>query len=169
MSSISFLDYLKDLLGDLLLDGLMSRPTLAYITIKREEILEVSKILENMTKHISTIVGIDTGTNFQLKYHFSLPYEQQQFSLAVEIRIPYDEAQVTSISSIFPGALFNELEIQEMFGIQFLGASPRASFLLPDAFPDLHPLRKSVSVEDLVDEDQDTSYHDSKDKKKKEP
>ncbi|MFX1537989.1 MAG: NADH-quinone oxidoreductase subunit C [Promethearchaeota archaeon] len=164
---MSFLDYLKDLLGDSLLDGLMSRPTLAYITVKREQILEVSKILENVTKHISTIIGIDTGTYFQLKYHFSIPYEQQQFSLAIEIRIPYDEAQVASIASIYPGASFYELEIQELFGIQFLGAPPRESFLLPDVFPDLYPLRKSVSVEDLVDEDENNPSHNPKDNKKK--
>ena len=167
MSSMSFLDYLKDLLGDSLLDGLMSRPTLAYITIKHEQILEVSKILENVTKHISTIVGIDTGTNYQLKYHFSLPYEQKQFSLAIEIRIPYDEARVASISSIYPGAMFYELEIQEMFGIQFLGAPAGESVRLPDVVPALHPLNQSVSVEDLADEDHDNSYHDPKDNKKK--
>ncbi|MFX0090949.1 MAG: NADH-quinone oxidoreductase subunit C [Candidatus Hodarchaeota archaeon] len=157
MGALSFLDCIKELLDDFLLDGIMSRPTLAYITVKRENILEISKLLKKMTNHISTIVGIDTETHFQLKYHFSVAYENQQIGVAIELRVPYSEAQVASITPIYPGALLYEQEIREMLGIEFLGIPDKENLLLPDDSPEVYPLQKSSSIEELKEDQDDLS------------
>ena len=88
---------------------------------------------------LSTISGVDTGTAFELLYHFSIPEQD----LNVRTEIPREAPRVASISPVIPGAILYEREIQDMFGIVVEGIPDRRRLLLADDWPDgQFPLRK---------------------------
>jgi NADH-quinone oxidoreductase subunit C len=88
---------------------------------------------------LSTISGVDTGTAFELLYHFSIPEQD----LNVRTEIPREAPRVASISPVIPGAILYEREIQDMFGIVVEGIPDGRPLVLPDDWPEgQFPLRK---------------------------
>ncbi len=80
-----------------------------------------------------TMTTVDTGTHFDLYYHFDLKYELFNMRLTVEHGV-----DVPSISGICFAALIVENEIQDLFGITFkdLVIDYQKHFLLADGAPE---------------------------------
>ncbi|MBN2264277.1 MAG: NADH-quinone oxidoreductase subunit C [Candidatus Aminicenantes bacterium] len=88
---------------------------------------------------LSTISGVDLGTAFEIIYHFSTP--EHDFNLRTEI--PRDDPRVATITTVIPGAILYEREVQDMFGIVVDGIPDGRRLLLSDDWPEgQHPLRK---------------------------
>ena len=110
----------------------------SLITIPAEVLLKVSHLLvhEFGLYHLSTITGIDTGSEIEVLYHF-----WNLTGLTLRLVLPYGALQVNSLTELIPGAQFYEMEIAEMFGISVVGLD-EAPLILPDDWESSPPLLK---------------------------
>jgi NADH-quinone oxidoreductase subunit C len=90
---------------------------------------------------LDTITGVDwlTEQQFELVYDFFHPV--RALRAVVRTRVPREQAEVQTISGIFPGANWHERETHDFFGIRFAGHPNLTPFLLEEDAT-YHPLRK---------------------------
>jgi NADH-quinone oxidoreductase subunit C len=98
-------------------------------------------------RHLMTITGLDAGQNLVIIYNFSLERDR----INVRTSIPKTKPSTLSIVDIVPGAILYEMELHDMFGIEFLGNPWKdQKLLLPDEWGDLPPpLLKTTKVADI--------------------
>jgi NADH:ubiquinone oxidoreductase subunit C len=105
-------------------------------------------VTETLARHLSTITGLDLGQNIGIIYHFW----HERNTIHVKTTVPKEKPTALSIVDIVPGAILYEMEIHEMFGVEFTG-NPwmDRKLLLPDTWPkDLPPpLLKTVKPADI--------------------
>jgi NADH-quinone oxidoreductase subunit C len=65
--------------------------------------------------------------------------------VAFRTRVPREDPEVPTISSVFPGANWHERETHDFFGIRFAGHANLTPFLLPEDAT-YHPLRKDFTA-----------------------
>jgi NADH-quinone oxidoreductase subunit C len=65
--------------------------------------------------------------------------------LCVKVRMTADEAEVPTITDVFPGASFDERETYDMFGIVFAGHPDLRRILMPEDYVG-HPLRRDFPI-----------------------
>ena len=108
------------------------------VTIPSDKLLEVSHHLvhEFGFYHLSTITGIDTGSEIEVMYHF-----WNKTGLTLRLVLQYESLQVYSLTELIPGAQFYEREIAEMFGISITGLDT-TPLLLPDDWDSNPPMLK---------------------------
>ncbi len=82
--------------------------------------------------HLSTITAVDNGDRVDLLYHF---WKAKSF-VTVRTKIPKVSLALDSISGILAAATLYEAEIQDLFGVTFVG-NPYVGrrLLLPDSYP----------------------------------
>ena len=82
--------------------------------------------------HLSTITAVDTGDAIELLYHF---WKGKSF-VAIRTELPKESLTADSISGLLASATLYEAEIQDLFGVNFIG-NPYAGrrLLLPDSYP----------------------------------
>jgi len=105
-------------------------------------------VTETLARHLSTITGLDLGQNIGIIYHFW----HEKNTIHVKTTVPKEKPTALSIVDIVPGAILYEMEIHDMFGVEFTG-NPwmDRKLLLPDTWPeDLPPpLLKTVKPADI--------------------
>ncbi|MGH3645695.1 MAG: NADH-quinone oxidoreductase subunit C [Micromonosporaceae bacterium] len=72
-----------------------------------------------------------------------------RFGVLLRTRVPREDARLTSVVELFPGAAWHERETYEMFGVGFDGHPGLKPLLLPDEFEG-HPLRKEFVLASRV-------------------
>ncbi len=116
-------------------------PRRFYLKILPPDLVQATALLRDnlgMT-HLSTISGVDKGETFEILYHFSIP----EADLNLRTEIPKDKPHLPSITSVIPGAILYEREIQEMFGLIVDDIPDKRRLLLSDDWPEgQYPLRK---------------------------
>ena len=98
--------------------------------------------------HLMTITGLDLGQNLGITYHFSM----ERDTIHVRTLVPKTKPVVVSIVDIVPGSILYEMEVHDMFGIEFVGNPWKdQKLLLPDDWPnDLPPpLLKSSKADQI--------------------
>ncbi|MEM4026601.1 MAG: NADH-quinone oxidoreductase subunit C [Sulfolobales archaeon] len=99
--------------------------------------------------HLITITAVHIDGGIELIYSFdNLRGEMRN----IIVRLPEKEASIQSISSYLKGSYIYEMEVRDLFGVNFLGHPiPSARLLLPDSYPTNAPppLLKTVSLEQL--------------------
>jgi NADH:ubiquinone oxidoreductase subunit C len=99
--------------------------------------------------HISTVSGVDWIAKNQLEVVYFVNSVSkpglEDFVIGVAERIPRDDPVVPTLIEVWPGALYNERETHEMFGINFKGHPDQGHLLLPEDWNDLPPLRKDYN------------------------
>ena len=105
-------------------------------------------VTETLARHLSTITGLDLGQNIGIIYHFW----HERNTIHVRTTVPKEKPTALSIVDIVPGSILYEMEIHDMFGVEFTG-NPwmDRKLLLPDTWPrDLPPpLLKTVKPADI--------------------
>jgi NADH-quinone oxidoreductase subunit C len=87
--------------------------------------------------------GPPTGGRFVVIYHFfSLPLKHR---LRIEVPLEETDAEVDSLTPLWPAADWLEREVWDMFGIRFRGHGNLKRILMYDEFVG-HPLRKDYPV-----------------------
>ena len=87
--------------------------------------------------------GPPGAARFAVVYHFfSLPLKHR---LRVEVAVEEADAEIDSLTSLWPGADWLEREVWDMFGIRFRGHPNLKRILMYDGFSG-HPLRKDYPV-----------------------
>lgn len=142
------------------------------LSVRKENIRDITKRISHLTSHISTITGVECADGIiELHYHFSIlrsnlknlvKGQKNEIShypgletilITVITTLSLKNLEIDSITPIFPGAQFYEREIREMFGIQIEGIYSFEKLLLADDFPqDACPLRKSALLDVMIKE-----------------
>ena len=92
---------------------------------------------------ISSVSGVDTGKDIEVLYH--IPMEEMMINVITSL--PRQNAEVETVTKIYPGAVLYERELMEMLGVNVLNhPDPRPLFLSKTSPPT--PLRKQDSTED---------------------
>jgi Ni,Fe-hydrogenase III component G len=182
------LDNLVEYLGELIQDAFLISPRKVRISVGREAIQVAAKKISNLTSFISTITGVDCEDRIiELHYHFVIPKknlaklklessgdsnlfsEPETLIVTMMTVLHRHDLKIDSIARIFPGAQFYEREIQEMFGIKIRGIFSSEYLLLADDFPsDVHPLRKTTSLDAMISEHKKERERRSQDQDKTE-
>jgi NADH:ubiquinone oxidoreductase subunit C len=102
----------------------------------------VAALLELDVYHLSTITGQDLDGEIVLLYHF-----WEGSGLTLRVSLPRDEARITSVTELIPGAQFYEREIAEMLHVTVEGHPDPRPFLLPDDWNGEAPLRQEFTLE----------------------
>ncbi|MCL4395190.1 MAG: NADH-quinone oxidoreductase subunit D, partial [Chloroflexi bacterium] len=116
------------------------------LTVSRDTLVPAALLLRDdpdlqyqMLLDVTALDWFPRKPRFDVLYSL-LSLERNQ-RVRLRVRIGGDDAQVPSITSVYPGANFYEREVYDLFGITFTGHPFLQRILLPD-YVDIHPLRK---------------------------
>lgn len=118
------------------------------VVIQPEALHEaVSALHDAKWGYLSAITGMDMGVEagqLEALYHFC----NGPAIMSLRVRMPRNEAVVSSIADIIPPATFFEREIKEMFGIEVEGLAVTDHLFLPEDWPpDVYPQRADFTNE----------------------
>jgi len=112
----------------------------------QERLMEVLGFLRDQgVTHVSTISAVDRMEEklFEVLYH--LYWENNEITVRVEIS--RENPVIPTVTTVFPGALPYEREVQDLFGIRIEHIPDPRRILLPDDWPPgVYPLRKDYTV-----------------------
>jgi NADH-quinone oxidoreductase subunit C len=81
---------------------------------------------------------------FEVVYHlFSIPNKRY---LRLKVKLQGEDANIDSLTPIWPGANFFEREVFDLFGVRFDGHPDLTRIMMPENWEG-HPLRKDYPVE----------------------
>lgn len=127
-----------------------------FIQIAKEHLRKAMKKLiglEGFT-HLSTITGVDIGSQVELIYH--IVYEDVLVS--IKVRVSKENPILPTIVDLIPGAVLYEREIHDLFGVRFKGNPDLSPLILPDTWPDgVFPLRKEWTPERISEKLEDNN------------
>ena len=110
-------------------------PTRAFVMVEREALLDAAKFLfHDHGARLCTASAVDTRWGVEILYHFSLDPVNKMVTLKVLVEKPF--LKMESVASFLPAANWIEREINEMFGVEFLGHPDMRRLLLPDDWPE---------------------------------
>ncbi|MEM3669842.1 MAG: NADH-quinone oxidoreductase subunit C [Nitrososphaerota archaeon] len=121
------------------------------ITVEKDALIRAAKLLrERGFDHVKGVTGVDLSAlkppenAFEVMYHlgsYTVP-ELGSIVLTISTKIPRDNPELSSLTSIWPSCEYHERETYEMFGIVFTGHPNLRRLLLPEWWSDIPPLRK---------------------------
>jgi NADH:ubiquinone oxidoreductase subunit C len=132
------------------------------LVLQPEALLEAGRALRDREgfDYLSNVSGVDwlEQGQFEVVYHLYALRRGEQLLLSgqaggplgpvvLKVRVPRDEPVVSSVTPLWPSALFQEREVYDMFGIRFAGHPNLKRIYLWDEFTD-HPLRKDYVPEE---------------------
>jgi Ni,Fe-hydrogenase III component G len=113
-----------------------------YIDIHPQSIVNVGKYMfKDLGARFNIASGVDTRTNIEILYHFTL----EPIDLLVSFRVKLDKnkPEIDSLVNEFHAANWIEREMHELLGINFKGHPNLKRLLLSDQWPDgVYPLRQ---------------------------
>jgi NADH-quinone oxidoreductase subunit C len=110
-------------------------PKRIYVLTERSALLDVTRFMfQELGARLCTATGVDTRWGVEILYHFSLDSQGMIVSVKVLAEKPF--LQMDSVASFLPAANWIEREINEMFGVEFLGHPDMRRLLLPDDWPE---------------------------------
>lgn len=135
---------LKEKLGKKILNWEEKPPKRHYLTIPREDILEVARfIFKKQGARFIIESGADTPRAMEILYHFS--FDKLNKIVTLKVLLPKDGCEVESITPVIPGASWIEREIAELLGVKFLNHPDPRRLLLAEDWPEgEYPLKQKV-------------------------
>ncbi len=115
-----------------------------------DRVLETMKALAGEGGEFDMLVdlfGTDTGEAIDLTWHLRAFGKDQE--VYVRSFVPYD-AEVASVWSVYPAALYSERETAELLGVRFPGHPNPKRLLTVDEIGSF-PLRKSAAIRERAD------------------
>ncbi len=118
----------------------LTKPRRLMIAISRDSLKKTVAILAKdlHAQHLSTITARDTGTLFEILYHFFI----HGAIVTVRTSCPRDDPTVESIVDVFPSAILYERELNDILGIIAKGHPDLRRLILPEDWNQGYPLRK---------------------------
>ncbi|MFQ6066964.1 MAG: NADH-quinone oxidoreductase subunit C [bacterium] len=135
---------LREKLGKKILKWQEKPPQRYYVTLPREDILEVARfIFKKQGARFIIESGVDTPVGIEVLYHFS--FDRLNKIVTLKVLLPKDGCEVESIAPLIPGASFIEREIAELLGVKFLNHPDPRRLLLGKDWPEgEYPLRQTT-------------------------
>ena len=111
--------------------------------VESTHLLDVVRVLKDEMgyDYLSSVTGVDylPEEKMEVVYHFSRTTGGS--SLVLKTQVARDDAQVPSLTPLYPGANFQEREAWDLLGIRFVGHPDLRRILTWEGFHG-HPLRK---------------------------
>ena len=107
------------------------------------EILEYLKNTQELSfDMLLSIIAVDYSEYIELIYPLVSTYLNERINISIKIT-----SEVVSVIDIYSSAYFDECEIYDLFGVNFLGNSKLKRLFLPESWLG-HPLRKNYELKD---------------------
>jgi len=142
-------DKLKEHLKEKILEIKTPRERRIFLRVKKEAFRESIEYVVNDLgfKHLSTITGVDVGSEIEILYHLVL---NDAVVLNLGFSVPKENPTTRTITDLLPSAVLYEREVYEMLGVNFEGHPNLIPLLLPEGWPKgVYPLRKEEKFEEL--------------------
>ena len=112
------------------------------VLVKGENLLELAQHLrdEEEYDYCSSITAVDYPDRFEVVYHL-YSMKEEGGPVVLKVHADRENPQVPSVTSIWPGADWQEREAWDLMGIQFPGHPNLKRVLLWEGYQG-HPLRK---------------------------
>ncbi len=114
------------------------------LSIPAADVVSVAQRLYAHEFSLDTMTGVDWMKLGQMEVVYDFVHFTTNLHIVVRCRVPRDNPELPTISSVFQGALWHERETHDFFGIRFLGHPNLVPFLLPEDAT-YHPLRKDFA------------------------
>ena len=140
---------IRQSLKDAILEVSAPRKRRIFLHVKKDSLVDTIKYLVNDLefKHVSTITGSDLDQEIELIYHLA---HEGSVELSVRVKVPKNNPNVPTITSIIPGAVLYEREVHDVLGVTFEGHPDLSPLILPEEWPEgVYPLRKDEKFEEL--------------------
>lgn len=140
---------LKSTLKDRIIEIKTPRERRIFVRVKKDAFRESLEYMINDLefKHISTITGVDLGTEIELLYHM---VRDDSIVASLGFGIPKENPTTRTITDIVPSAVLYEREVHELLGVSFEGHPNLIPLVLPEGWPqDVYPLRKDRKFDEL--------------------
>jgi NADH-quinone oxidoreductase subunit C len=120
------------------------------VSLTPEQLLAACRVAQGEFgyDYLSAVTAVDWNDRFELLYHcYSYSFEKTPSCLVLRVSLPHDDNPLApSVTSVWPGADFQEREVYDLMGIKFVGHPDLRRILLADDFPG-HPLRKDYQID----------------------
>lgn len=132
-------------LGPGLLETKLLSPDTLWVRVARKDLPAAAEtVVQEMGARFLISVGTDCRDReegYAVVQVFSM--DREGLFLALECRVPEQDEQIPSITSVIPGADWSERECRDAIGVEPRGHPDPRRLLLPDNWPaDLYPLRR---------------------------
>lgn len=114
-----------------------------YLSVPETVFMDVLRFAatELEFSHLSTITGLDTGSNFEFLYHISRT-DGVLMTLKYQTKRE-DPVVIPTVLPIYNGATFYEREVEGLLGVKVEGLPEGRQYPLPDNWPKgEYPMRK---------------------------
>ena len=118
------------------------------LEIAAENIVAVCRFLKQDQQFVrlSTVTGVDrypAEPRFEVVYH--LHSLERNLRVRLKTRLPGDNPEIDSVTSVWRGANWFERETFDLFGVRFRNHPDLTRIMMPDDWEG-HPLRKDYPV-----------------------
>lgn len=119
-------------------DAEAEEPALIVTAADFPAVLRALKEKEGFDR-LGNLTAVDWKDHIEMVYHL---YNMEE-NVKLEVKAALDSAApvIESATSLYPGAEFEEREVYDLMGVEFLGHPDLRRILMPDDYP-AHPLRK---------------------------
>ena len=119
-------------------DAEAEEPALIVTAADFPAVLRALKEKEGFDR-LGNLTAVDWKDHIEMVYHL---YNMEE-NVKLEVKAALDAAApvIESATSLYPGAEFEEREVYDLMGVEFLGHPDLRRILMPDDYP-AHPLRK---------------------------
>jgi len=137
-------EQLKEALGNRVMRLETPNPKRVYLTVSPEDLVEAVRFVWQVLDARYVIVsGVDTGSQIELLYHFSI--DRKDTFVSLRVFLDRNRPEIVSLSSLIPATEWIEREIWELLGVTFTGHPNLTHLLLADDWPEgNYPLRKKT-------------------------
>lgn len=115
------------------------------VSLQSKQVPEAARLMNEAKYALEAITGIDWLAEKQLEIVYDFTSYASGERVSVRTRIPRDNPEVATISTLHPGANWHERETHDFFGVTFTGHPDLTPLLLPED-ADFHPLRKDFGT-----------------------
>ena len=119
-------------------DAEAQEPALIVMAADFSAVLRALKEKEGFDR-LGNLTAVDWKDHIEMVYHL---YNMEE-NVKLEVKAALDSAApvIESATALYPGAEFEEREVYDLMGVEFLGHPDLRRILMPDNYP-AHPLRK---------------------------
>lgn len=96
---------------------------------------------------LGMVTAVDRGDTFEMVYR--VQSREHRVGVFVKCSVPRDNPQVPSLAALWPAADWQEREVFDLFGIDFIGHPDLRRIMLPED-AEGHPLRKDFVSEHII-------------------
>ncbi|NTU70264.1 MAG: NADH-quinone oxidoreductase subunit C [Coriobacteriia bacterium] len=120
----------------------------AVIGVQRDSVLSTARELRELGfDRLGMVTAVDRDEYFLMVYR--LQSRELATAVFVKTKVPRDNPVIDSMYSVWPAADWQEREVFDLFGIDFVGHPDMRRIMLPEEFEG-HPLRKDFDAPGLI-------------------